>query len=285
MRAMDIERLSKSQIILLTLLVSFVTSIATGIVTVSLMEQAPPSISQSVNRIVERTVERVVPSGQSAATVITTEKTIVVKETDLISEAVARATPSVARVYTTGADSPVLLGLGVVLDASGLIAGDAGALGENADTVIELQDGARVRAFVTSRDNGSGVAFLQPATSTIDGKPIVWKPATIGAGSPSLGKTVIAIAGKSRARIAQGIVTAIIPQELAGLSAPNDIIETNISGDSILPGGLLVNTDGEIIGMSTGVSRAESAGGFVSSSALLKSAPTGTPVLEKKPTQ
>src|SRR4029077_18213268 len=56
-RVMDIEKLTKSQIVLLTLLVSFVTSIATGIVTVSLMDQAPPAIAQSVSRIVEHTVE------------------------------------------------------------------------------------------------------------------------------------------------------------------------------------------------------------------------------------
>ena len=35
---MDLEKLNKSQIVLLTLLVSFVTSIATGIVTVALMQ-------------------------------------------------------------------------------------------------------------------------------------------------------------------------------------------------------------------------------------------------------
>ncbi|MDO8482139.1 MAG: serine protease [bacterium] len=268
---MDIERLSKSQIILLTLLVSFVTSIATGIVTVSLMGQAPPSIAQSVNRIVERTVERVVPSGQSAATAITREKTVIVKESDLISEAVTRSTPSVARLYASysSADMPVLLGLGVVLDSSGLIASDIGALGENADAVIELQDGTRARAFVTSRDKDSGVAFLQPATTTIDGKPLVPKPATIGVGSPMLGQTVIALAGKSRVRIAQGIVTALVPQK-AQDSSPADIIETDISGDAILPGGILVNTDGEIIGISTSVSRTESSGGFISSSALMR---------------
>jgi len=53
---MEMEKLNKSQIVLLTLLVSFVTLIATGVVTVSLMDQAPPAIAQTVNRIVERTV-------------------------------------------------------------------------------------------------------------------------------------------------------------------------------------------------------------------------------------
>ena len=108
MRAMDIEHLSKSQIILLTLLVSFVTSIATGIVTVSLMEQAPPSISQSVNRIVERTVEKVVPGSQTAS-VITREKTVVVKESELIPQAVEYISPSVARVYSSSSDVPLFL--------------------------------------------------------------------------------------------------------------------------------------------------------------------------------
>src|SRR3989344_3153329 len=96
---MDLEQLSKTQIILLTLLVSFVTSIATGIVTVSLVNQAPPGITQTVNRIVERTVERVVPDVKltQGAAVVTTEKTVVVKEDDLIAEAIGKVSSRVIR--------------------------------------------------------------------------------------------------------------------------------------------------------------------------------------------
>ena len=107
---MDIEHLSKSQIVLLTLLISFVTSIATGIVTVSLMAQAPPAIAQTVNRIVEQTVQQVVPANQSASagkTVVTEQKTVVVKESDMISQAVARVSPSLVRMTFTGRMSAI----------------------------------------------------------------------------------------------------------------------------------------------------------------------------------
>lgn len=56
---MDIKELDKKQLVLLTLLITFVVSIATGIVTVSLMNQAPKSVPQTINNVIQRTIEKV----------------------------------------------------------------------------------------------------------------------------------------------------------------------------------------------------------------------------------
>lgn len=56
---MDIKDLDKKQMVLLTLLITFVVSIATGIVTVSLMNQAPKAIPQTINNVIQRTIEKV----------------------------------------------------------------------------------------------------------------------------------------------------------------------------------------------------------------------------------
>src|SRR3989338_1462054 len=150
---MDMEELSKSQIVLLTLLVSFVTSIATGIVTVSLMDQAPPAIAQTVNRIIERTVEKVVPSpaGQSAA-VVTTEKTIIVKESDLIVQAVEKITPSLVRVYTSSEKDPTFLGLGIVIDAEGSVIADSTMLRGWSEVSVIFSDGVSRAASGPTND-------------------------------------------------------------------------------------------------------------------------------------
>ena len=258
---MDMEKLSKSQIILLTLLVSFVTSIATGIVTVSLMEQAPPAVAQTVNRIIERTVEKVVPAGQAAASVVTQEKTIIVNESQLISKAVARAEASIVRLYSNNAEDPTFLGIGVVVDSSGTIVGDAVAFGEAVNAVVELVDQTHVRAVVSSTNATSGLMFFSTATTTTDGKPVTWTPINVDGGHPMLGETVVMIAGKTIARIAIGIITTLASSD----SAPR-IIETDIAPDSILYGSPLIDTDGSLLGISTGVSRVTFDSSFISAS-------------------
>lgn len=279
---MNMEELSKSQIVLLTLLVSFVTSIATGIVTVSLMDQAPPAIAQTVNRIIERTVEKVVPSGQAAATIVTQEKTIIVKESDLIAKALERVNPSIVRLYNNNQEAPIFIGLGIVADGSGTIVSDSEALGEATDVVAELADKSRVRASVSSSDATSGLVYFAAATTTVDGKPIAWTPVAIASGQAVLGETVVVIAGRSVARIGAGLVTTLTTSsEEDGVK----VIDTDISSDLIIAGSPLINTDGSLLGIRTYVARATSLSGFITSAVLMKEEKKKEPKEEVKKTQ
>jgi S1-C subfamily serine protease len=259
---MEIEELSKSQIILLTLLVSFVTSIATGIVTVSLMDQAPPIVAQTVNRVIEHTIETVAPKGQAASTVVTQEKTVVVNESDLVSQAVGKVSASLVRIYSSDQNAPTFLGLGIVLDTQGTIVTDSGALGEAPDAELTLADGTQVYALVTHRDTTNGLAFMQ-ATSTASTTP-TWVPATLSSDQAVLGQSVVALSGKTIARIASGLVTAV---------ASSTLIDTNIPADSILDGSPIIDTSGNIIGISTQASRDLSSTGFIAASLLITPPP------------
>ncbi len=80
------EDLNKNQIVLLTLLVSFVTSIATGIMTASLLQEAPIEVTRNINSIVEKTIETVVPATPSTPQKEIT--TVVVKEEDRVIESI-----------------------------------------------------------------------------------------------------------------------------------------------------------------------------------------------------
>jgi hypothetical protein len=262
---MDIEKLTKSQIVLLTLLISFVTSIATGIVTVSLMQQAPPAVAETVNRVIENTIETVATStkGQSAAAVVS-QKTVIVNESDLVAQAIKQITPSVVRIYSDDTDASQFLGLGVVVDASGTVAADIGALGDRADVNIKVQNGTSIRSFVTSRDTSSGLLFLTPATSTA--AAVSWAPASRAANDPQLGAVVIAIGGQNSTQIAQGLVTQFIGADKT--SNTPETIDTDVDASSIEPGSVLVDTNGNVVGVSTGISRASSPSGFVPAALL-----------------
>ena len=265
---MDLNHLNPSQIVLLTLLVSFVTSIATGIVTVTLMEQAPPTIAQTVNRVVERTVEKVVPSGQAAGAAVT-EKTVVVTESDLIAKAVKLIGPSVVRLYAAtatdeGSENGVFLGFGLVVDGGGTIVTDIAVLPSTSSIVVTLADGSRATATLASRDDQTGIAVLQgEAASTTD--EIAWTPAALAQKDPTLGEVVFGVSGKSAMRIGDGIITAV---STGGGTTTPAVLETNVPAGAIAYGSVLVNVQGEIEGISTKVSRTISENSFVPSDAI-----------------
>lgn len=244
---MNIEQLNKSQIVLLTLLVSFVTSIATGIVTISLMEQAPPVIPQTINRVVERTVERVIPHETQTATVITTEKTVTVKETDLISQAIARVRPSIVRVYAKGTDAlGDFVARGVVIADGHAVSALPGAV-EGGIFLIPIGD-KNIEAKVVAFDAATTLTLL----AFSEGEGSHTPAATIGTGGVILGQTVVAVTGNTGLKVASGIVTGVNEGTLETGETVQLSFETNIADSALVLGSTLLNTDGAVIGMYAG---------------------------------
>src|ERR1700757_1800707 len=102
-KSMNIEDLSKSQLLMLMLLVNFVTSIATAVLTVSLLDQAPATVTQTVNQIVDRTVETVATSSSPLATIIAppaVTKTVIEGDDQLLPAAISAAAARTVDIYS-----------------------------------------------------------------------------------------------------------------------------------------------------------------------------------------
>lgn len=249
---MDLEQLTKHQIILLTLLVSFVTSIATGIVTVSLMDQAPAGVTRVVNQIVEHTVEKVVPASQGAAAATVTEKTVVVKDDDLAAQSIGKAQKAIIRIVAAGGKD--LVARGVITDGKGTAITDRAALEASGATAFEaiLSSGERVPLTVEKRSASSTSAF---ATLDLDlGTTTGSAPATLGDVSKlQLGQSVIRIGGLGSDSVGSGVI-AMLPTNADG---SREMLQASVPAST--PGSILITIFGEIIGLTTADSAASGA--------------------------
>ncbi len=250
---MDLEHLTKHQIVLLTLLVSFVTSIATGIVTVSLMNQAPPSITRTINQIVEHTVETVAPAIQGAAAITTTQKTIVVKNDDLVAQSIAAVQKSVIRITVRGGSE--LVARGIIVDGKGTALTDRDALNASGATSFDaiLWGGTRVQiaAVRYTKVASTPVAVVEVAVGTSTG----FAPATLADLSKlQLGQSVIRIGGKGVDVVGEGVVAMLPPPN----SFENPILQTTV--ESATPGSVLLSLFGQVIGIATTDSLAQGPG-------------------------
>ena len=234
---MDIEQLNRKQIVLLTLLVSFVTSIATGIVTVSLMEQAPPQVAATVNHVIERTVQEVVPSAPITSTV----KTVVVKNDDLVAQSIASVQKSIVRIVDKSAPD-MLVARGIIVDAKGLVLTDRGSLDPSLHYIAILKDGTRVPVSLQDMATSSPVAIvsLELGTST----PTLTAAVLADTTKLALGQTVIRIGGSGSDSVGEGVI-ATLPDGSSG----SNVIEATVS--SATPGSVLTTLFGEVIGIVT----------------------------------
>jgi S1-C subfamily serine protease len=267
---MDMEKLTKQQIVLVTLLVSFVTSIATGIVTVALMDQAPPGVTQTINRVVERTIEKVVtePAQNNNTAAVVTRETIVVKEDDKIVESVDKNKNSIVRIYTNTSNAGdvagrTFIGLGTVVSKDGLIVtGDVFA-DQSGSYLITLDNEKYYEVKILQKKENNQFYFFQIIQDKKN--PVTFTPVSItDSNQLKLGQTVIAWGGQTQNSVSTGIVSSLVDalgksdQASTTTTAAREIlaINTNINLTDSISGGPLLNLSGEVVGLrvSAGIS-------------------------------
>jgi S1-C subfamily serine protease len=238
------EYLSKQQIILLALLVSFVSSIVTGISTVSLMSQDPQAITQTINRVVERTIETVTPSNiASVATPIKQVTTVVVKEEEFITKTVEEAQSTIVRIKNK--KDGALLGIGVVVNTQGLIVAERIA-------VISYKEyqgvykGKTYDLVLASQDKKSSIATLKFKEIPLDIHAAVFADTkTIKAG-----QSVVAVSGADRDIVSIGIISSLFENTDEAKSLNS--IDTTIAQNSLLSGTPIFGLDGKLIALKIG---------------------------------
>jgi len=261
------EDLNKHQLILLTLLVSFVTSIATGIITFTLLQEAPIEVTQTINRVVERTIKTVTPAENGDKAVV--KEVQIVKEEDLILQSIEASTKSLVRIKTLGFDGvEIVVGLGLVVH-EGVVVMDGRSFSEGVNYTILFQDNKAYSVAKTYSTNG--VVFLKV------GKPAnekyTFHPALLGnINSLKLGQTVIRVSGKTTNSVLIGRVSEL---ETSGK------IITDIRYSKTEPGSPLLNLSGEIIGLETAAAEGESTLSYFSINSVKNSRDTAIEELNK----
>lgn len=254
--------LNAQQIVLLTLLVSFVTSIATGITTVSLLEQAPEPVTQTINRVVEKTVERIIPPEEQDGTSVikTPEKevvTVVVKDEDLTIDAVNRNSKSLARIYQKNGISEVFIGLGIIFDKNGRIVTDSSAIQSAGRYSAIYPGGSKYNLSVGHRQPNDPYAILRIAdgqNASTDFSPASFADSQ----NLKLAQSVISLSGVNSNTVSTGIITNLITSsgnlntsQVNADSKPVEqlkLIETSVDKSNVLLGSIILNLQGEIIG-------------------------------------
>ncbi|MHB0865447.1 MAG: hypothetical protein ACYC1Y_00885 [Minisyncoccota bacterium] len=228
---MDIEELSKSQLILLTILVNFVTSVATGILTVSLLDHAPAFVTQTVNRVVEHTIETV---AAAAPVTLSQPSAPAPSNQDLVTAAIGADAARAVAIYAadTGTSTPAV-SIGTYLPKARVVATAAqSALPKEA--LIEFTNGSFVPASLAREGNGISVYGFADAAVL----PKMSSPILIPSGNLKLGETALALGADGSA--ATGIVARVSEKG----------IHTTLP--DIGTGSAVVDLSGNLIGISAG---------------------------------
>jgi hypothetical protein len=227
---MNVEDLTKTQLLLLTVLVNFVTSIAVGVLTVSLLDQAPPTITQTVNRIVDHTVETIASSSPIQAIIPAPQPpaTVVIHDEDLLTAALAANASRQVSIYVRSTSTPAVA-VGTYIPKARAVA-TATALDLPREALIVFADGSSAPASLSK----SGATLTIYGFSDTAVLPKVAVPLLVSRSALKPGQSVLAIARDGSALT--GIVSKV-----------DDTIHTSLT--SVPLGSAAVNSSGNIIGI------------------------------------
>lgn len=227
---MDIKELNKSQLILLAVLLSFITSIVTGITTVTLMQQAPESLTIPVNRVIRQTIEKIEQVEGKTVT-----QTVVVKEEDLVVDAIAKNESSVFSITKdsfdpSGAPIEISLGQGFILNDEGVLVADASWV-PSQDTYYVKNNSGKFKAEFIYADK-AGFSFLKIGAPLDEKNKLSYTVPTVGdLDKMKTGQKVLVLGSSISSFIFNG---------------DKDI---KISVTKSNAGGLVLNLDGEALGI------------------------------------
>jgi S1-C subfamily serine protease len=248
---MQLQDLNKNQIVLLSILISFVTSIATGIMTVSLLQQAPVEVTRNINNVIEKTIQTVTPSVSTpTAQKEVTTTTVVVKEEDLILSSIDKNIKSVVRIKERNPLTNAIdfYGIGLVLTKEGLIAADRKATTNSFEYTAVMNDGTEVVVTPTGLDKQTNFIIFRPVK--LD-KAYIFNAVTLSDIEPRLGQTVIGLGGDILNAVAVGRVISLEMSAGSGTTTPKRLsdIDTDLSSKDLVNGSPSFNLSGDVIGV------------------------------------
>ena len=235
------EHLTKQQIVLLTLLVSFMTSIATGIVTVSLINQAPAGTTNTIERVIENTVAGALPSANLAVVGQSSSP-----NGGSLTAAIDTIGKSIVKIGEYGGDTSVS-GLGIVVNSHGAVMTDKSVIAGLNNYGITYPNGKSYRAVVVQLQTNGDLVFLDPVVSASNATSTIFVPASI-ATFPRLGETIVSLGGSNADILGIGVVDQIIT---ASASSTPTAISTTIDSSKVLTGSLLFDLSGAVVGIKT----------------------------------
>src|SRR3989338_2615365 len=278
------DNLTKTQLILLVLLVSFVTSLVTGIVSVSLVSQNTLSPIQTISRVIERVSEpQQTPVIQNA---LPSEEELIVRLVKNVSPAVvsvvaARDIPVIEQYFINlFGDNEFLIpqyrqkgterrqissGTGFFVSADGLIVTNRHVVEDAAaDYSVVTNDGKKIAVKVLARDPVRDIAVLK-----VEGTEHAFIPLGNSDGL-NVGQTVVAIGnalGEFQNTVSVGVISGLRRTVVAsGLSSGPEILSQVIQTDAAInpgnSGGPLLDLAGRVIGINVAMAQGAENIGF-----------------------